>query len=149
MKRSSIRTFIEDGINSISPTVEFNEGQVSDYAAQRSNKYPSSLLVLEEMETTIKSAGAPLDTWKIRLCIFKIDKLDSTPQVYEDIVDHCDEIAQQLQYNYRNVISGFKKVTMDNIGRKKFVKSPEFGPDCLTGVELNFDLTAPDQTDLC
>lgn len=146
MKRSSVRTFIKDGVNAISPVTEFHEGIVSDFAAQRSNQYPSSLLVLESVDVDI-SLSAPLDSWHVLLVLFQIDKMDSAPEVYEGLVDACDEVAQKLQYQYRNVIEGYKLITMANVSRTKFVKSPKYGADCLTGIELAFDINSPDQSD--
>lgn len=148
MNRSEVRQFIRDGVNALSPVVEFNEGVVSDFAAQRSNQYPSTLLILEDVDTTI-TGSAPVDSWKVTLAVFRIDKLDSVPSVYEDMVDSCDTMAQKLIYQYRNIISGYKLSKIENVKRTKFVKSTKHSPDCLTGVELSFDLMAPDQTNVC
>ena len=148
MTRAEVRTFIQDGVNAIVPVVEFNEGQLSDFAAQRSNQYPSTLLILEDVDTKV-DMSAPLDTWKINLSVFMQDRLDSTADIYEGLVDSCDDMARKLIYKYRNIISGYKLVSMESVSRSKFVKSPKYGPDCLTGVEISFTLTAPDKSNVC
>jgi hypothetical protein len=148
MNRTEVRAFIQEGVNQLTPVVEFNEGELSDFAAQRSNRYPSTFLYLESTSTEI-TKSAPVDSWKIVLAIFRIDKLDSLPNVYEDLVDSCDTMAQKLVYKYRNIVSGYKLASIENVSRSKFVKSPKYGPDCLTGVELEFTLMAPDQTNVC
>lgn len=148
MTRAEVRAFIQDGVNALVPAVEFNEGILSDFAAQRSNQYPSTLLMLEDVDTKIDTS-APLDSWKIQLSVFRIDRLDSTPDIYEDLVDGCDDLARKLIYKYRNIVSGYKLVSMENVSRSKFVKSPKYGPDCLTGVEISFTLTAPDKSNVC
>ena len=146
MKRSEVRTFIKTGVNAITPVLDFSEGKPDDWNAARDNTYPGVLSVLEENDTDLESNSAPQDTWKIKLIIANIDKLDSNPEQYEDIVDNCDVIAQKLVYKYRNIVSGYKLITMDSISRKRFVKKYA---DCLTGIELTFDLHAPDQTNVC
>jgi hypothetical protein len=145
MKRSEVRAFVQTGVNAITPVLDYWEGEITDFNAQRSNEYPGVLLVLEENDIEL-TTSSPQDSWKIKLIIANIDKLDSTPEVYEDIIDHCDEVAQKLIYKFRNIVSGYKLITMDSINRKKFIKKYA---DCLTGIELTFDLHAPDQTIVC
>lgn len=143
MKRSEVRTFIESAVNALTPAVEFGEGQINDFNSLRSHTYPSAWLVLEEVESN-QGTSAPLDSWLIRILIAQKDALDSIN--YEDIVDQCDEIAQRLSYQLRNVISGYKLSTMTSIKRAKFIKKYA---DCITGVEMTFTLNAQDQTDVC
>lgn len=145
MKRSEVRTFIKEGVNAISPVLTFSEGQITDFNADVSRGLPTVHLVLEDNDTEL-SESAPSDTWKIKLLIANLDRMDSYSAVYEDIVDHCDEAAQKLIYKYRNVIDGYKLVTMDGINRKKFIKKYA---SCLTGIELTFNLHAPDKTNVC
>jgi len=145
MKRSEVRTFIEAGVNAITTPLDYYEGLITDFNSKRDNQYPAVHLVLEE-NNTILSESAPQDTWPIKLIIANQDKMDSLPSQYEAIVDQCDEVAQKLIYKYRNIVSGYKLVTMDNIGRVKFIKKHA---DCLTGIELTFDLNAPDKTNVC
>jgi hypothetical protein len=144
MKRSEIRTFIKTGVNSLTPTPDYWDGLLTDWNAQRSNTYPGVLLMLEETDTDI-TISAPNDDFAITLLICNIDKLDSTPDQYESIVDACDEMAQRLVYKYRNIISGYKMLSMENVKRKKFVKKYA---DCLTGVELTFSLKGQYKTNV-
>lgn len=145
MKRSEVRTFIRDGVNSITPVLDYWEGDIQDFNAQRSNEYPGVLLILDE-DTTTLTQSAPQDQFSIKLIIANIDRLDSNPEVYEAIVDSCHEIAHKLIYKYRNIIEGYKLVTLESIQRKRFVK---LHADCLTGIELSFTINAPDKTDVC
>jgi hypothetical protein len=145
MKRSEVRQFIKDGVNAITPVLTFSEGQITDFNADVNRGLPTVHLVLEDDDSDI-SESAPSDSWKIKLLIANLDKMDSTASVYEDIADHCHESAQKLIYKYRNIIDGYKLVTIDGINRKKFVKKHAA---CLTGIELTFNLNAPDKTNVC
>ena len=147
MKRSEVRTFIRDGVNSLTPVLDYSEGQITDWNAQRANQYPGVLLVLETTDSDIPDSNQPLlDTWPIKLLICNKDALDSTPDIYEGIVDQCDEIAQKLIYKYRNIISGYKLVTISSFKREKFIKQHA---DCLTGIELTFNIINQDTTNVC
>ncbi len=147
MKRSEIRMFIRTGVNSITPALDYSEGQITDWNANRSNEYPGILLVLEETDTDIPTTTTiQVDQWDIKLIIANQDRLDSTPDLYEAIIDSCDEIAQKLIYKYRNMVDGYKLMTIENINRKKFIKKYA---DCLSGVELVFNLYNQDQTNVC
>ena len=147
MKRSEVRTFIREGVNSLVPVLDYSEGQITDWNAQRSNEYPGILSVLEQTDTSIPTTSTPLnDSWDIKLIIANKDALDSIPDVYEAIVDDCDSISQKLIYKYRNIIDGYKLTTMEAINRKKFIKKYA---DCLTGIELTFKLINQDRTNVC
>lgn len=145
MKRSEVRTFIREGVESISPSLTFSEGLITDFNADVSRTLPTVHHILETNDTEL-TQSAPSDSWRIQLLIANLDKQDSAADVYEDIVDHCDEVAQKLIYKYRNIIEGYKLVTMDAINRRKFVKKHA---TCLTGIELTFNLHAPDKTNVC
>jgi hypothetical protein len=145
MKRSELRQFIKDGVNAITPVLTFSEGLVTEFNADMNRILPTVHHLLESNDTEL-TQSAPSDSWSIRLLIANLDKMDSTADIYEDIVDHCDEVAQKLIYKYRNVIEGYKQVTMDGISRKKFVKKYT---SCLTGIELTFTIHAPDKTNVC
>lgn len=145
MKRSEIRQFIENGVNSITPALGYSEGLITNFNSKRSNKYPSVHLLLEDVDNSL-STSAPIDDWKIKLIIAKIDSIDSLPDEYELIVDEADDIAKRLVYKYRAIINGFKLISMESISRRKFVKKYA---DCLTGIELSFTLKAQDKTNVC
>jgi len=145
MKRSEVRTFIRDGVNALTVNHTFSEGLITDFNADTNRGLPTVHLLLEENDTDLPES-APTDSWAIKLIIANIDKMDSSATVYEDIIDHCDEVAQKLIYKYRNVISGYKLVTMDGINRKRFIKKYAA---CLTGIELVFTIHAPDKTNVC
>ncbi len=147
MKRSEIRVFVRDGVNAMLPVLDFSEGQITDWNAQRSNQYPGVLSVIETTDTDILDTNSsPYDTWPIKIIIANKDALDSAPEVYEDIIDQCDFIAQKLVYKYRAIIQGYKLTTIESIKREKFIKKYA---DCLTGIELTFDLKNQDQTNVC
>jgi hypothetical protein len=146
MKRSEVRAFIKKGVNAITPVLTFSEGLITDFNAGAVNQTLPTVHHLLEGNDTDLTESAPSDTWTIRLIIANLDKVDSAASMYEDIVDHCDHIAQKLIYKYRNIVEGYKLVTMDGITRKKFVKKYAA---CLTGIELNFNLNAPDKTNVC
>lgn len=147
MTRKQIREFIREGVNLMTPSVEFGSGRVSEFAAIRSHKYPSVWMLLGIVSGTNPSPGAPLDIWEIELIIAQKDKMDSTAAQYEEIIDLSDEIAQKLMYKYNQIVDGYKMVSISNRQREPFVK--DYSPDCITGVKLTFTLTVPDQTNVC
>lgn len=151
MKRTEIRTFIRNGVNNLTPSVQFDEGVFTDWNARRDKSYPSILSELEETNSDILTSTTPLfDTWPIKLSLCLQDKIDSIPDFYEPLVDQCDDMARKLIYSYRALIAGYKLMTIENIKRIKFVKSSKKGADLLTGIELTFDLKNQDQsTDIC
>lgn len=151
MKRSEVRTFIKEGVNAITPVLTFSEGLISEFNADVNRQLPTVHLLLEENDTDLLEtrggvAMAPSDSWKIKLVIANIVRMDDVADVYEDIIDHCDLAAQKLIHKYRNTVDGYKLVTMDGVTRKKFVKRHATG---LTGIELSFVIHAPDKTNVC
>ena len=88
----------------------------------------------------------PLDTWSIILHIGDLDKVDSIPTQYEEIIDRMDETAQKLQFKYNAIVSGYKNVAIANVSRTPFIKEHA---DCVSGVILTFDIIAPDKTNNC
>lgn len=146
MTRAEVREFIKTGVDLITPPVEFGSGEINDFNSDRSHKYPSVWFPISPMSGDNAQAGAPVDDWDITLIVAQKDAMDSNPEQYEDIIDHCDELAQKLMYNYNKIVSGYKLVTLSNRKREPFVKKYA---DCITGVELTFTIHAPDQTNLC
>ena len=146
MNRKQVRTFTRTAVNAMTPAVEFGSGEISDFNSLRSHKYPSVWMALSSVSGSNSKAAAPVDDWDIELIIAQKDALDSDPEQYEDIIDHCDEIAQKLMYNYNKIVSGYKLVTLSNRKREPFVKKYA---DCLTGVKLMFTMNIPDQTNVC
>jgi hypothetical protein len=123
--------------------MDYGDGLITDFNSLRSHTYPAAWLLLEDDDDDI-TTSAPSVKFNVALVIAKKDKMDSLD--YEDIVDECHEIASKLIYQYRNVINGYKKVTMDGVKREKFVKRYA---DCITGVTLSFSLNSPDQSNVC
>ena len=143
MKRSEIRALLKAGVDSLTPILQYWDGELSDWNAQRDNRYPGVLSILEETDSKYADNMAPLDTWPVKLLICKIDKMDSTPNVYEDIIDNCDEVAQKLIYYFRNN-SGVYDISTAK--RKRFIKKHA---DCLSGIELSFSIQTNDKTRVC
>lgn len=145
MKRSEIRDFIEGGVAAIQPSVTFGAGLLTDFNSKRDNVYPRVWLETLTNESDV-DLSSPTDIWPISLYIASIDKMDSSPDEYEDLVDSADFIAQKLTYQYRVIISGYKSLQMGTIKRDPWVKQ---NADCLTGIKMSFTLKGPDQTDVC
>lgn len=143
MQRSSLKAFIKSGVDSITPPLGFGSGLITDFNSERSHEYPTVWLALEKTASE-ENLYAPLDTWYVKLIIAQIDALDSKPDDYEALVDACDEVAQRLIYKYRVIVSGYKLITMVGVERERFVKRYA---DCLTGIELTFNIVSPDQSD--
>lgn len=150
MKRTEIREFIRKGCEAISPAVEFSFGQLTDWNAVPNKTYPHVLFETIKnapISTELPHNTIPSDSVPILLRICKIDKMDSLPEVYEQLIDSCDNMAQRLIYQYNNLISGYKTTTIKGIKREPFIKA--MAADCLTGVTLRFNLDSQDKTDVC
>jgi hypothetical protein len=146
MKRSEVKTFIEAGVTALGQSVGFGTGRLSEFNKERSNEYPTAWLETLEVNPDITESGLVMDTWQINLHILKKDDISSSTDQYEEIIDQCDEIAQKLIYKYNHIISGYATATIDGYSRTPFIKDHA---DVLTGVLLQFTLTAPDTTDHC
>lgn len=148
MKRSEVRTFIKNGVNELTTPPTFGSGLYSFFNSERSWKYP--VVFHETVPIGVVSSSidyqAPTDDWDIVLWISQQGKMDMVPSEYEPLIDQCDEIAQKLIYKYRNIIAGYKLVTIDSVTRTPFVK---INADCLVGVTLRFTIMAPDKTNVC
>lgn len=146
MKRSEVREFIRKGVATLQPSVEFDSGRLSEFNSERSNIYPKAWLETLEVDTDFPTSSAPVDTWPVKLYIANKDAMDSAPPQYEDLIDQADYIAQKLIYQYRNVIDGYKLVSIEGAKRVKWIKQ---NADILTGVILEFNIKNTDQTDVC
>lgn len=147
MKRSEIRTFLKAGVDVLTPTPEFGSGRLSEFASKLDNVYPAVWQLVKPVDTDLPDNTSPLDKWDIELIIAKKDRLDSSAEEYEEIIDEADLIAQKLVYQYRNVTPGYKKIAISEIKREPFVKKKH--PDCCSGVTLTFTITANDKTNVC
>lgn len=147
MKRSEIRTFLQSGVEAINPVMPFGSGRLTEWNSNRSNEYPGVWWESDQPPgTELINQVLPSDGWPVLLHIGKLDKMDSSAKQYEEIIDDCDYIAQQLVHQYNQILSGSDSVTISNITRPPFIKKHA---DVVTGVILSFTLNAPDKTNLC
>jgi len=145
MKREEVREFLKEGVNGLVPAPEFGSGLITDFNSIRSHEYPAVWQVVSPVGT-VEGTSAPQDSWEIELIVAQKDRIDSSHDEYEHILDDCDLVAQKLIYKYRKIVDGYKLVTMESIRREPFVKKYA---DCLSGVMLTFTLTVPNQTNVC
>lgn len=148
MTRKEVRAFLEAGVNELTPALDFGSGRVSDFnpVSAKSGGFPRVWQVIAPVSSE-QPAQAPVDNWEIELLIAGKDDMGSVPEQFELIIDDCDEIAQKLVYIYRNIVDGYKLVTMSGVVREPFVKLN--GAAVMSGVSLKFTLVAPDQTNVC
>jgi hypothetical protein len=146
MKRSEVQQFIESGVEDLNSGIGFGTGRITEFNKERSNEYPFAWLESLSVSPEITESGLTIDSWDINLHICKLDKLDSSADQYEAIINDCDEVAQKLMHRYNNVVEGFGLVTISGYSRTPFIKQHA---DVLTGIILSFTLTAPDKTNLC
>ncbi len=145
MLRQEIRAFIEAGVDTITPSVRFNSGRITELNSKRSNQYP--YVWLESLSRTgLPNSGF---SWLINIHIAKKDKPGSKPEEYEAIVDECDLIAQQLMPQYKLLLegSGYTNLTLED-GEicDPFIHRHA---DDTTGVILSFNIQDFSPTDVC
>ena len=155
MRREDIRAFLKAGADAI-PTY-FESGRLTEFNSMPNKSYPFAWLESLEVDTDFSEAGGLIDAWAVKIHIAKLDKIDSLADAYEGIIDECDHIARQLLWQYNVILYGattttaanktlYKLIQLSNVSREPFVKKHA---DCVTGIELSFTLTTPDQTDVC
>lgn len=145
MKRSEVRALIKSAVNALSPAVRFNSGLLTFFNSDRKNKYPFVFMEAAQISSDITSL-APINSWDIILHVADLDKIDSIPDEYEDIVDDMDEIAAKVIAQLNQIISGYKNVNIEGVNREPFVHKHA---DVLSGVILTFTLISTDKTNYC
>lgn len=146
MKRREVKDFIQAGINLLTEAMSYGAGRLSEFDSNRSMTYPQTWAEPITVSTNITASGLNVNDWSVKLNIAKKDKPDSSADEYEEIVDQCDEIAQELIQKLNQIVSGNEIINLKSISREPFVKK---NADCLTGVVLSFTLNAPDKTNWC
>lgn len=147
MTRAELRTFLKAGVDSLEPATDFGYGLITDFNSSRSNQYPKVWWETDPGTLTdIPNQLIPIDSIPVVLRIAQLDKFRSTPDVYEPLIDTADEVGRQLIYQYNNLISGYKLLTITQVKRTPLVQ--KFA-DCLTGITLSFTITGPDKTAVC
>lgn len=148
MTRGSLRSFLRAGVQAINPAIAFYYGRIFEFNANRNNEYPCVWWesITPEDTTELINQALPLDNWPVILHIVKLDTPGSQPEEYEQLIDECYDIAQQLIHQYAQIMSNYSAVSISSITRTKFVQKLA---DRGTGVTLSFNLTDPDTTPLC
>jgi len=145
MRREDLRAFISAGVDELSPTVQFNSGRITEFNSKRSNKYP--FIWLESLARTPIANGL---VWNIVLHIAKKDKMDSSPEQYEKIIDECDYIAQQLMAQYKLLLEGYDQLVIEagseNGNAEPFIHRHA---DDTSGVILSFELQDFSPANVC
>jgi hypothetical protein len=146
MTRTEVKTFIQAGINALNDGIAYGTGRISEFNSSRTLSYPHIWMEPLTAGTTLENNKLAFDEWKVKLNIAKKDKSDSDPEEYETIIDQCDLTAQELIQKYNQVVDGYKLVTISGINRTPFIKKHA---DCLSGVVLEFNISAPNTTNFC
>lgn len=146
MKRSEVRAFIESGVDYLNQSIPFNSGRITEFNSEPSKEMPYVWLESLKAVPTVTTFGAPQEDWSIVLHIANTDKIDSTASEYEEIVDGCDLIAQELTKVYNDLLTSSKLVVLTSLNRDPFIKKHA---DCLTGVEFSFTLQTWDTSSFC
>jgi len=148
MKRSEVRDFLKAGVDELVPAIEFGSGRLSEFNPVSVNgSFPRVWQLVTPMSSEHEPGSAPLDSWSIELLIAGKDDMGSKAEQYEHIIDDCDEIAQKLVYKYRNIVSGYKGITLTSFNREPFVKKN--GAAVMSGVQLSFTIVSQDKTNVC
>jgi hypothetical protein len=149
MTRTQIRSFLESGVTAINPHIFFGSGRISEWNSKGADTDTEVWWesITEAVGVDMINSVSPNDGWPINLHIGRKDSMDSLPGKYEQIIDDCDYIAQQLTNQYNLVIQDSDTITLTGISRQPFVK--KHGGLLFSGVTLSFSLNGPDKTDLC
>lgn len=147
MTRTEIRAFLNAGVSAINSSMPFGSGRLTEWNSNRSNEYPGAWWesTVDDSAELINQA-LPQNEWPIRLHIGKKDSMDSSTTEYEQLVDDCHYVAQQLVHQYSQIMDQYSSVSITSINRTPFIKKHA---DCVTGVILSFTLVDPDKTNLC
>lgn len=147
MTRKEVREFIKTGIDALNLSISFNAGLITDFNKERSNTYPTAWLETVTVDSTIQEQGTKQDNFPIALHIAKLDRIDSSPEEYEQLIDDCDLIAQKLINQYDSLLyDDYSLVSIESYSREPFIKKHA---DCMTGVLLTFTLITPATTNVC
>ncbi len=146
MTRAEVRALIKQGINALGNQIEFGSGRITEFNKEENKDYPFVWLESLSVTTGINAQGANTDEWDCKLHIAKKDQPDSKADEYEQIVDECDYIAQQLIKQYADLLESAKLVSFESASRIPFVHKHA---DDTTGVVLSFTLIIPDTTNVC
>lgn len=146
MTRAEVRNLIGQGINALGNQIEFGSGRISEFNKEKDKDYPFVWLESLSVNTDINNQGAYSDNWDVKLHIAMKDQPDSKAEEYEEIVDACDYIAQQLTKQYADILDSAKLVSFDSAKREPFIHKHA---DDTTGVILTLSLTIPDTTNVC
>lgn len=156
MKREEVRTFLKAGADAIK--INFDAGRLTEFNKVADKGFPFSWVAELKAKSDFGGSGSSLiDDWSVHIRIAKKDAVDSIQDDYEQIVDECDHIARQLIWQYNVILYSasnistanqdlYKLITLSDLDREPFYK---WGADCLTGVDLKFNLNSPDKTDVC
>jgi hypothetical protein len=146
MTRAEIRQLINDGIKVLGNQISFGSGRITEFNKDRSKEYPFIWLESLSNNPDVIHYGAHMDHWKVVLHIAMKDKIDSSADEYEDIIDKCDLIAQKLTKIYVDSLESAKLVDFDSTERMPFIHKHA---DDTSGVILSFTINVPDTTNVC
>lgn len=151
MTRNELKDFIQLPINDLNPSVEYDCGRLTQL-----NQFLQKIGITNFHFIWLVSPGTKpgyndtmtvlFDNWTVQLHIGKLDKMDSSLEEYEAIIDECDMLARKLLNQYNLQLEESPHVTITGIGIDPFIKLHAV---CSTGVILSFTLNAPDLTSLC
>lgn len=149
MTREEVRAFLRAGVTAVNVDIPFGSGRITEWNSKRDNEYPGIWWesIVDDNVDLIEN-NLPQTEWPVKLHIGKLDKMDSSAEQYEALVDDCHYLAQQLIHQYNQIQSNtyYSSISFTGIARQPFVKKHA---DCVTGVILSFNLVDPDKTDLC
>lgn len=146
MNRGEVRAFIKSGVDYLNQSIPFNSGRLTEFNSEPNKELPYIWLESLTVTPIVNTFGAPQEDWNIILHIANIDKADSLPEQYEEIIDGCDLIGQELTKVYNDLLTDSKLVVLDGLSREPFIKKHA---DCLTGVILSFNLQTWDTSSFC
>ena len=153
MSHRSVVNLINDVAVSLSDGVQFGYGVRSDF--NQSEKKGESFIWMVPLTanptyTNNDNTENYQKTWNCIILFFKMDKTDSEPTHYQEILNETDELVDR----FINKLNDWAYHQSDTVGAtilRNFQQTPyiKADADIMTGWWLSFQLTVSDDFDYC
>ena len=146
----SLHTLIRDTVGGVGTNLFFYHGKDSNFNSEQKERYPLVWLDLVTTTSTFINENRTNDVHSVRLLFLDLDKVSADSSASNTIVFEMDKLARKFIIDLNNKVEdlndGVYSVEVANVRLTPFVKVKA---SVLTGVLLEFILTAPDDVEYC